>query len=80
VYPVAMSDPDLLANTPLMSEVLGEMLDLAEDRLPTPEIAAMTLAMAAAEAALRARMSREWLLDRVAFAYAEGEMPLEPNG
>ena len=79
MYAVAVPDPDLLEHQPLMSEVLGELLDLAEERLPTPEIAAITLSMAAAEEALRAGMSREWLLDRVAFAYAEGERPLEEN-
>jgi hypothetical protein len=74
-----MRDPDLLDHQPLMSEALDELLDLAEERLPTPEIVAMTLSMAAAEAALRAGMSREWLLDRLALAYDEGERPLEEN-
>jgi RimJ/RimL family protein N-acetyltransferase len=73
-----MPDPDL-RDQPLMSEVVGELLDFAEERLPTPEMRAQVLAMAAAEAALRAGMSREWLLDRVAFAYDEGERPLEPD-
>ena len=68
-----MRKPDLLDHQPLMSEVIDELIDPAEERLPTPEIAAMTLAMAAAEEALRAGMSREWLLDLGSPAESNGK-------
>jgi hypothetical protein len=62
-----------------MAEVLDELLALAEERLPTPHVVAMTFAMAAAEAAIRAGMSRKWLLGGVALAFDEGERPLEEH-
>jgi hypothetical protein len=68
-----------MKDQPVVSEVVGELLELVEERLPRSELWPVALASAAAEAALRAEKSREWLLDRVAFAYDEGERPLEES-